>query len=170
MDEIEILPTSATCQLIAIDGHSLGIEPRVIFELNVECKPDEESGPISVSADWVSFPGQSWKELDKIQIAAEECFLEADSPELSIYLNSVHWRMGQLTLRVSPLENHFVEVHLEATEDVDGLGRDSFSLDAHAQFLGVHDALSSQNVSVKDLIDMEGLELTDARTWTPPKI
>ncbi|AIT62323.1 hypothetical protein [Corynebacterium doosanense] len=158
----DIRPTSATCNLSAFENSALGIEPGMKFELNIECEPDENGEPVEVTADWVAFPGRSWKEMEKIQVEGEECFLEAGSPELSIYCDYTHFRMGQLTLRVGPLEDGHVQAHLEATEDVDGLGLDSFSLDVRARFLGVYGS-----GSVSDLIDLEGLESSGNGHWVP---
>lgn len=164
----DLRPASATCNLVAFDNPALGVEPYVKFELNIECEPDQEGESIPVSADWITFRGRSWKELDKIQVESEECFMEIASPEISLYYDYTHWRMGQLTLKVGPLEDGHVQAHLEATEDVDGVGLDSFSLDVRARFLGVFDGLSSTTVTVADLIDLDGLESTGNGHWTLP--
>jgi hypothetical protein len=160
----DIRPTSATCNLSAFANPALGIEPGMKFELNIECESVENGEPVEVTADWVAFPGRSWRELEKIQVEGEECFLETGSPELSIYCDYTHFRMGQLTLRVGPLEGGHVSAHLEATEDVDGLGLDSFSLDVRARFLGVYGS-----GSVSDLIDLDGLESSGNGHWALPQ-
>ena len=171
----EIHPTEATCDLHVFENSLLGINPYVMFNVNVECEEidrvgsDEFDGTLEINIDGLNFEGQSWKDLETFNMQDTECFTEVGDPEVSVYFDTIHRRMGRLTVQVLQRRENLVDLHIAVSEDIDNLGLDRFSLDVTAEFLGVSSALESKDVKTSDLIDLDGLTEESPGHWRIPR-
>lgn len=170
----DIHPTEATCDLHVFENSLLGIKPYVMFNVNVECEEiesddDEFDGTLEINVDGLNFEGRTWKALETFDLQDAECFTEVGDPEVSVYFDTMHRRMGRLTVKVLQRRGNLVDLHIAASEDIDNLGLDSFSLDVTAEFLGVGSALESKDVAVSDLIGLDGLVEGSPGHWRVPQ-
>lgn len=171
----EIHPTKATCSLAVFENSRLGLKPYVSFDVNVECEEihrddtDEFDGTLEINVDGLTFEGKSWKDLETFNLQDTECCTEVGGPEVSVLFDSMHRRMGQLTVQVLRRRANLIDLHIAISDDIDNLGLDSFSLDVTAEFLGVGGSLESKDVAVSDLIDLEGLVEETPGHWKIPQ-
>ncbi|AHW65378.1 Hypothetical protein CGLY_14710 [Corynebacterium glyciniphilum AJ 3170] len=172
----EIHPTDATCSLSLFENSYLGIKPCVMFNVDVECEEierddddDEFDGTLGIAIEGARFQGKSWRDLDSFHLDNVECFTNIDDPDISVYFDTMHRRMGRLTIEVIQRRGDLVDLRIAASEDIDDLGLDSFSVNVTATFTGVSATLTSKEVAVSDLIDLDGLVEGSPGHWSVPQ-
>ncbi|MEJ6549816.1 hypothetical protein PQI66_09700 [Corynebacterium sp. USCH3] len=172
----EIHPTDATCDLSLFENSYLGIKPCVMFGVDIECEEihrdddDREfDGTLRITVEGARFHGKSWRDLDSFHLDNVECFTEIDDPDISVYFDTMHRRMGRLTVEVLQRRGDLVDLRIAASEDIDDLGLDSFSVNVTATFTGVSTTLKSEDVAVSDLINLDGLVEERPDHWRIPQ-
>lgn len=173
----QIVPTDATCYIFLFENELVGLKPYASFSVNIDCQevtPDvpceDFDGNVSIDISGIPLGGNSWRSIYEIDLKNVECSMQIGGPEISVYFNQIHHRMGTLTMKVMSHDGDMVRIYIRASEDIDCLGLDEFELEFNAKFEGVDrsTALDESGTKASDLIHLDGLTQKKSNFWTLP--
>ncbi|GIJ47862.1 hypothetical protein Val02_47480 [Virgisporangium aliadipatigenens] len=157
----ELVPGEGEWQGLLFENPTLGLKPALTWGLRIPfgtVDRDRGDTPVSLDVEWLPLAVPDWRSLTGGRVTSTEF---AEPAEASLYYFA-HHRYRAVEVRVLAQEGTRLRVRVAISGDLDGLGVESFAVEAWVRFTGIVVSLRDTGSTARALERLGEFTATDA--------